>query len=94
MKVTLTSFANIRDITGSKQIELYLDPEATLAELFCYLEKTYGGNFNRQVRDQITGELVPFLILINEKAYRSMSDMDTLLHEADDITIMIPFDGG
>lgn len=94
MNVTLTSFANIRDVIGSKQIAVHLDPGASLSDLFKYLSQTYGKKFDRQVRDQITGELVPFLILINEKTYRSTSDMDTSLHEADVITIMIPFDGG
>ena len=94
MKVTLNSFANIKDVIGKKQLSVELDPGAKLSDLFNFLRQKYGENFDRQVRDQISGELVPFLILINEKTYRSISDMETPLSEGDSVTIMIPFDGG
>jgi molybdopterin converting factor small subunit len=94
MKITLRSFANIRDVVGAKELPVDLGPKATLSDLFEFLEKEYGANFDRQVRDQISGKLVPFLILINDKTYRSISDMGTGLNESDVVTIMIPFDGG
>ena len=94
MKVTLKSFANIRDVIGEKELAVELPAQAKLSDLFSYLRQTYGPNFDRQVRDQITDELVPFLILVNEKTYRSSTDMDTPLSEGDTVTIMIPFDGG
>ena len=94
MKITLRSFANIRDVVGAKELPVDLDPQATLSDLFKFLKKEYGANFDRQVRDQISGKLVPFLILINDKTYRSISDMGTGLNESDVVTIMIPFDGG
>jgi len=94
MNVTLKCFANIRDIVGKKELPVDLIPGATLSDLFGYLQKAYGKNFDRQVTDQLTGELVPFLILINDKAFRSVSDMETPLNDGDIITIMIPFDGG
>ena len=92
--MTLKSFANIRDIVGEKELPIDLPPCATLSDLFSYLQKEYGKNFDRQVTDQMTGELVPFLILVNDKTFRSITDMDTPLNEGDIITIMLPFDGG
>jgi molybdopterin converting factor small subunit len=94
MKITLNTFANIRDVVGSRQLALELQTGARLADLFELLGKTYGKKFDRQVRDQISGALVPFLILVNNQTYRSTADMDALLHEGDAVTIMIPFDGG
>jgi len=94
MKIFLRSFANIRDVVGAKELPVDLDPQATLSDLFEFLKKEYGENFERQVRDRISGNLVPFLILINDKTYRSIADMGTRLNESDVVTIMIPFDGG
>lgn len=94
MKLTLNTFANIRDVVGSRQLALDLQTGARLGDLFQYLTQTYGKNFDLQVRDQISGALVPFLILVNDKTFRSIADMDALLHEGDVVTIMIPFDGG
>ena len=94
MKVTLKSFANIRDVIGERELMVELSPQATLSDLFSYLRQEYGPNFDRQIKDQISGELVPFLILINDKTFRSTVDMDTELSDGDTVTIMIPFDGG
>ena len=94
MKVTLNSFANIKDIIGEKTISVSLHAGAKLSDLFHYLHQHYGNEFDRQVRDQLSGELVPFLILINQKTFRSTSDMDAPLNEGDEITFMVPFDGG
>jgi molybdopterin converting factor small subunit len=73
---------------------LQLEDGATLADMFRDLSKTYGSMFDRQVRDQTTGQLVPFLILVNGRSYRSIVDMQTPLHDADEVTILVPFDGG
>ncbi len=94
MQVTLKSFANIKDVIGQSTKCIELAPGAKLSDLFTYLNREYGEKFNRQVTDQISGKLVPFLILINEKTFRSTTDMETLLNEGDTVTIMIPFDGG
>jgi len=94
MKITLNTFANIRDVVGSRQLALDLHSGARLGDLFQQLTQTYGKNFDIQVRDQSSGTLVPFLILVNDKTFRSTADMETLLHEGDVVTIMIPFDGG
>ncbi len=94
MKITIKSFANIRDVLGQAELPMELAPRATLTDLFTRLNSEYGENFNRQVYDQLSGELVPFLILINDKTYRTTVDMDTPLSDGDVVTIMIPFDGG
>ena len=94
MLITINCFADIRDVVGKEQISVQLDPGSTLSDLFHHLSKTYGPPFDRQIKDQITQELVPFLILINGRAYRSITDMSTQLHDADVVTFLTPFDGG
>ena len=94
MKIILQSFANIKDVLGSHEFEIELQPQSRLAELFSLLTLRFGAAFDRQLRDQHTGEIVPFLILINGKTFRSTVDLMTQLQDGDTVTIMIPFDGG
>jgi len=94
MNIKLNTFANIRDVIGAKEISIELSSGATLGDLFGFLKNKYGKPFERQIKDQITGEIVPFLILVNEKTYRSIADLEAPLYEGDSVTIMIPFDGG
>ncbi len=94
MNITVKSFANIRDVLGTGELALDVNADTTLGGLFDVLKKQYGSAFDRQIRDQMTGAIVPFLILINDKTYRTTTDLDVLLSEGDAVTIMIPFDGG
>ena len=94
MKITVRAFANMRDLFGSSEITLQLRQGSTLDDLFTHLSGLYGNGFDRLVRDQLTGNLVPFIILINGTGYRSSTDMHTSLKDDDVVTIMIPFDGG
>lgn len=94
MKVTLKTFATIRDVVGSAERSIDLSPGARLHDLMDVLTATYGKPFDRQVRDQLTGAMVPFLILVNGVAFRSTQDMDHPLAEGDVVTLMVPFDGG
>ena len=94
MQITLKTFANLKDVIGQKEMHIELPPKANLSDLFDFLNKKYGENFDRQVRDQLTKELVPFLILVNDKTYRSVADMDKRIDDGDVVTIMVPFDGG
>jgi MoaD family protein len=94
MKVTVRSFANIKDVLGAPEITAELPQAATLADLLRLLSGTYGPAFDRQVKDQTSGELVPFLILVNGATYRSVADMSVPVQDGDVVTLMIPFDGG
>jgi len=94
VNITVKSFANIRDVVGTGELALDVNSDTTLGGLFDVLHKKYGAAFDRQIRDQMTGAIVPFLILINDKTYRTTTDLDVSLSEGDTVTIMIPFDGG
>ena len=94
MKITVKSFANIKDVLGGPEITAELPQAATIADLLRKLSGTYGSAFDRQIKDQTSGELVPFLILVNDKTYRSIADMGVPVQDGDVVTLMIPFDGG
>jgi MoaD family protein len=88
------TFANLRDVVGNGEIEYELQQGNTLGCLLESMCQKYGKSFENQIKDQTTGTLVPFLVLINGRTYRSVTDLQTPLSESDIITIMLPFDGG
>ena len=94
MKILVQSFANIRDLPGSRELEIDLPPLSSLAVLLARLTCRFGSAFTRQIRDQLSGEIVPFLILVNGTALRSTFDLQSPLKDGDTVAIMIPFDGG
>ena len=94
MNVKVRTFANLRDILGKSEITYELEQGNTLGCLFNHMCQTYGKSFEHQIRDPLTGTIIPLLILINGKVFRSITDLDTPLNEGDVVTIMLPFDGG
>ena len=94
MKVKVKTFANLRDIVGKSEIEYEMEQGNTLGNLLENMCQRYGKSFEHQIRDLTTGAIVPFLLLINEKTFRSIADLNTPINEGDVITIMLPFDGG
>ena len=94
MLVKVKTFANLRDVVGGGEIEYELLHGNTLGCLLESMCQKYGKSFEHQIKDHTTGTLVPFLVLINGKTYRSIADLETPLSESDTVTIMLPFDGG
>ena len=94
MFVKVRTFANLRDIVGSGEIDYELQQGNTLGSLLESMCQKYGKSFEHQIKDQSTSTIVPFLVLINDKTFRSVTDLDTALYEGDVVTIMLPFDGG
>ncbi len=94
MNITVKAFANIKDVMGTGKLLLEVSPSTTIGGLFAALAKRYGQAFDRQIRDQMSGAIVPFLVLVNDITYRTTMDLGVQLNEGDTVTIMIPFDGG
>ena len=87
MKILLQSFANIRDVLGARELEIELQQPSSLAGLLAELSRRFGAAFNRQIRDQLTGEIVPFLILVNGTAFRTTVDLAAPLKDGDTVAI-------
>ena len=94
MKVKVKTFANLRDILGKGEIEYEIEQGNTLGYLLQNMCQKYGKSFEHQIKDPSTGAIIPFLLLINGKTFRSVTDLNTTINEGDVITIMLPFDGG
>lgn len=94
MLVKVRTFANLRDVVGKAEIDYDLNQGTTLGSLLESMCQKYGKSFEHQIKDHTTNALVPFLVLINGRTYRSVADLETPLHERDVVTIMLPFDGG
>lgn len=93
-QIKLRTFAKMREILGGKEIVFPIGDEETLGSLLDRLSLTYGKEFEDQIKDHQTGSLIPVLIMINERVYRSLVDLDEKVKDGDVVTILIPFDGG
>jgi MoaD family protein len=94
MKIKVKTFANLREIVGKSELDYEIEQDSALGDLLDNMCQKYGESFERQIKDLSTGAIVPFLLLINEKTFRSIADLDTPITEGDVVTIMLPFDGG
>ena len=94
MKIKVKTFANLREIVGKSEMDYEIEQDSTLGDLLDNMCQKYGESFECQIKDRSSGTIVPFLLLINEKTFRSIADLDTPITEGDVVTIMLPFDGG
>jgi MoaD family protein len=94
VKIKVKTFANLREIVGKSEVDYEIEQGNTLGDLLENMCQKYGKSFEHQIKDRSTGAIVPFLLLINEKTFRSIADLNTPLTEGDVVTIMLPFDGG
>lgn len=93
-KVKVESFAEIKDALGSNEIEVEIDNNTVLRDVFEKLAEQYGSNFKDQIWNKLTGEMEPFLVMLNGKTYSSLHDFDTKVKDGDEIAILLPVVGG
>jgi MoaD family protein len=93
-KAKIRTFARMREILGGKEIDFPIGPDETIGSLIEKLIKTYGKVFEDQIKDPMTGSLIPVLIMVNDRVYRSVVDLGEKVVDGDTVTILIPFDGG
>ena len=84
----------MREILGGKEVPFPIGPDETLGSLIEKLVKKHGRPFEEQVKDPVTGEMIPVLIMVNDRVYRSLVDLNEKIQDGDTVTILIPFDGG
>jgi MoaD family protein len=90
--VTVKGFSVIRDAFGASTVEVEVAPETVRGTLDTLLRQ-----FPR-VRDVLmdpeTGELTPFLLILNGEAVSSTLDADRPVKTGDEISIVFPIGGG
>jgi MoaD family protein len=93
-KVKVQSFAEIKDALGKDEIEVEIGDNDTLRNVFEKLAEQYGSNFKDQIWNKLTGEMEPFLVMLNGKTYSSLHEFDTKVKDGDEIAILLPVVGG
>lgn len=93
-KVKVQSFAEIKDALGGGEIEVEIDDNATLRDVFEAMAEKYGSRFKDQIWNKLTGEMEPFLVMLNEKTYSSLHEFETKVNDGDEIAILLPVVGG
>ncbi len=85
-------FATIREITGTKSIELKAD---NIKELLDLLVQTYGDKFKETVLNKDTGELKQFFsCMVNGKRIELLDGYATILKDNDSVALFPPVGGG
>jgi len=94
-RVRVKSFSVIRDVLGAEVIEIDVAHPETVGGLFNALVDKYGQPFKNRIWDPNTGEMVPFLMKLNEETLiSSVSDLDKEIQDGDEIVIIFPIGGG
>lgn len=93
-KVKIQSFAEIKDALGADEIEVEIDDGSALRDVFETMAEKYGSSFKDQIWNKLTGEMEPFLVMLNEKTYSSLHEFETKVNDGDEIAILLPVVGG
>ncbi len=92
-KVKVRGFTVVRDALGASVVEVDVAPPETVRSAFDSLLKKYGP-LREVLLDPATGEMAPFLLVLNEEAISSTFDMDRPVKDGDEIVIIFPIGGG
>ena len=92
-KVRVKGFTVVRDALGSSAVEVEVAPPETVKATLDALLKRYE-RLRDVLMDPATGEMAPFLIVLNEEAISSTLDVDRPVKTGDEIAIIFPIGGG
>ncbi len=94
-KVKVKLFAHLRQAAGTNEIEIDISEKSTLEDVLNMTIKKFGPNFEKNLKDTITGEFAPFLIMIGRKEISSVEgDLNTRVLDGDEISLLDPVGGG
>lgn len=92
-KVKVKGFTVVRDALGSSTVEVEVDHPETVKGTFDTLLKKYEP-LREVIMDPTTGEMAPFLLVLNKEVISSTLDMDRSVKDGDEIVIIFPIGGG
>ena len=75
-KVSVKGFSVIRDVFGASVVEIEVEHPETVGGTFDTLLKKYGAPLREVIVDPATGEMTPFLAVLNGEAISSTLDLD------------------
>lgn len=92
--VKISFLSLLKDRIGVKDLNLNLEDDATINDVFLKLFEKFGDNI-KTVLVKKTGELNDqVVILLNEKNIRSLDDLSTKIEHKDEITLLPAIAGG
>ena len=89
MKIEVLFFAQLRELTGTRQTEVTLADGNRLADLIARLSEEYGDAFRREVSD-----IAGLRIMVNGLENEVLDGMETRLKEGDTVVLLPPVAGG
>ncbi len=91
--VTVKGFSVIRDAFGASTVQIDVPPPETLQGLLDTLLRQFP-RVKAVLVDPTTGELTPFLLILNGEAVSSTLDTGRPVKTGDEISIVFPIGGG
>jgi len=92
--VKVKGFSVIRDVFGASLVEVEVGQPETVKGTLDALLRTYGEPLRKVLVDPATGEMTPFLLVLNGEAISSTLDTDRPVKTGDEITLIFPIGGG
>jgi len=92
--VTVKGFSVIRDVFGANTVEVSVGPPETVKEVLAALLEKFGEPLKKVLVEPDTGELTPFLLVLNGEAISSTLDSGRSVKTGDEITLIFPIGGG
>jgi MoaD family protein len=97
-KIKVKTFSVVRDVIGSDVVEVEVKAPATVSGLFDTLFKRYGEPLKKKFflpgSHSGSGDMVAFLMRLNDEAITSTFDMNRELSDGDEIAVIFPVGGG
>ncbi len=91
--VRVKGFTVVRDALGASTVEVDVShPETVRGTLETLLDRY--ARLRDVLMDPATGEMAPFLLVLNEEAISSTLDMNRPVKTGDEIAIIFPIGGG
>ena len=92
--VKVKAFSVLRDVFGASVIELEVGPAENVAGVFDAMFARFGTRLRDVLIDPETGDMTPFLLVVNGEAISSTRDRERSVKSGDEITIIFPIGGG
>jgi len=94
--IRLKTFSVVGVVLGTNVVEVEVEKSATVRGLFDMLFKRYGEPLKKKffLPGSGSGDMVAFLMRLNDEAITSTFDMNRKLSDGDELAVIFPVGGG